>query len=112
MKKAIIMAAFLGLIWPSSLVAQMAPTIHAAQTHCAPYEKVTGELKKKYNEGQAAIGLANNGQVFQIFSTKGGGSWTVLMTKPSGETCLMIAGEGLELIETLEGIEISYPLEK
>ena len=79
---------------------------------CEAYKILVGKLKNGYNEYRAAIGLTNDGNIFEVFSTKNGKTWSVLVTKPNGEACLLLAGESLELIESLEGIKITYPLVK
>lgn len=100
----------LGLMWPISLVAQQ-----QAQPSCAPYKAIKKQLNGKYKEGQAAIGLANNGHVFELFSSKDGKSWTIILTQPNGTACLKLAGKHLELIKKLDdvkGIEVSHPSTK
>lgn len=104
--------AFIALSSPS-IAQQVAPEVAAPTAPaCIPHKDVVASLKGEYNEGQAAIGLINNGNVFQLYSTKNGSSWTAFMTKPDGNSCLLFAGEHLDLIKTLEGIQISFPTEK
>lgn len=91
---------------------QSQPKAQPAKQFCADHESVTSSLNTQYSEGRAAIGLTNNGQVFELFADKNGSSFTVMLTKPNGETCLIFAGEHLELIKDLKGIEISFPNKK
>ena len=45
-----------------------------------------------------ALGLANNGGVVEVLSSKTGSSWTIIITMPNGPTCMVAAGENWEKI--------------
>lgn len=69
-----------------------APAAEAASL-CVPHEKLVAQLSKKHGEKPAAMGLASNGSLMQVFSNRDGGSWTMVLTKPNGVSCVMAAGE-------------------
>ena len=69
-----------------------------AQTICGPRSDIVAKLSTQYEEHQAAMGLASNGTLLEIFSSKGG-SWTIMFTEPGGKTCLIATGEGWQKIE-------------
>ncbi len=50
-------------------------------------------LGSKYSEAPVAMGLANNGGVIEVLSSKMGESWTIIITMPNGDSCLIVAGE-------------------
>lgn len=100
------------LMWPSTLMAQTAPSPQTqipVRPACATQEEVMKKLGNDYQEGQAAVGLAGNGSMFQLFSTKTGSTWTVVFTQPNGTACLMAAGENLMLIKNLGGVKMFNP---
>ena len=47
------------------------------------------------------MGLANNGGVIEILSSKTGNSWTIILTMPNGTTCMIAAGENWESLPHL-----------
>ena len=69
-----------------------------AQTVCLPHTEVAKQLGSLHSEAPVAIGLANDGNVVEVFSTGDGSTWTIVVTMPSGKTCLVAAGEGWETL--------------
>ena len=47
------------------------------------------------------MGLANNGGVIEVLSSKAGNSWTIIITMPNGTACMIAAGENWEDIPTV-----------
>ncbi len=71
----------------------------SAQSACASHEEVKKQLSSAYSEARVAIGLASNGGVVEVFSTDDGASWTIVMTMPSGMSCVVASGEAWEQTE-------------
>lgn len=69
-----------------------------AQMACDKRTEVTGHLKRKYEEAPVALGVANNGGLVELLTTKSGTTWTLIITLPNGMTCLLAAGEDWESI--------------
>lgn len=74
------------LVLPLSLPAN-------AQNVCTARDEVLGHLNNKYSEAPVAMGLANNGGVIEVLSSGAGTTWTIIITMPSGVSCLLAAGE-------------------
>ncbi len=70
----------------------------SAQSVCTTHAEVTKQLESRHSESQVGIGLASTGQVLEVFSTGDGSSWTIVMTRPDGMSCLVAAGEAWEQI--------------
>ena len=68
----------------------------SAQSVCASHAEVLKQLGSAYSEAQVAIGLASNGGVVEVFSTDDGSSWTIVMTMPTGRSCVVASGEAWE----------------
>ncbi|MEZ5670304.1 MAG: hypothetical protein R3F55_23320 [Alphaproteobacteria bacterium] len=66
-----------------------------AEMLCGEREHIVDELKKTWQEDRTAIGLSNNGGVLEVFSSEQG-TWTLLLTMPEGQTCMIGAGEHWE----------------
>ncbi len=69
-----------------------------AQTVCGPRNDIVEKLNSNFEEQQSAMGLAKNGTLLEIFSSKAG-SWTIMFTEPGGRTCLIATGEGWQKID-------------
>jgi len=62
-----------------------------AQSICGPRAELILRLWDKWQEAQIAHGLVNDNQLMEVFANKSG-SWTILITDPSGVSC--VAGTG------------------
>jgi hypothetical protein len=75
----------------------------AAQTPppnaCAKRADLLNHLAGKFKEGRVAMGVADNGNLLEVFTAKDGSTWTVAMTLPNGITCLMATGQNWEAFE-------------
>lgn len=67
------------------------------QRACATRDAALQHLAKKYAEEPVAIGLANNGGVLEVLSSDGG-SWTIILTMPSGVACMLATGQSWESV--------------
>jgi hypothetical protein len=79
----------------SLLIATLAATdVQAQQTGqvCDARKAILSEMKGSYSENPSAIGLASNGTVVEVLSSKDG-TWTIIMTSPNGMSCLLAAGK-------------------
>lgn len=65
-----------------------------AQT-CGDRSKMIGFLDRDYQESRSGLGLATSGAVVELFTAKSG-TWTMLITRPDGRTCVIGSGEGWE----------------
>ena len=74
------------------------PATAQQQPACAQRGDVLKHLSAKYTEAPVALGLANNGGVVEVLSSKTGSSWTIIITMPNGPTCMVAAGENWEEI--------------
>ncbi len=81
------------------------PAAAQQQAACAKRGDVLKHLSAKYTEAPVAIGLANNGGLVEVLSSKKRNSWTIIITMPNGSTCMVAAGENWEKIPTIASIE-------
>ena len=66
-----------------------------AQVACGDHGKMVGYLDRDYKEARSGIGLTSNGAVIELYTARAG-SWTLLITKPGGATCMIGSGEAWE----------------
>jgi hypothetical protein len=71
----------------------------ALAAQCAPREQVVAGLATGFDEVRRGAGhtAAPDGrvQVIEIF-TSASGSWTIVVTRPDGQTCLVASGQAWE----------------
>ncbi len=92
---------FIGVI--AGLTAASLATAAHAQTEdkavpCLKRSTAIAHLGKKYSEIPVATGLANNGAVLEVLSSKKGKNWTIMVTLPNGTACMIAAGQNWEKI--------------
>jgi hypothetical protein len=74
------------------LAAQIA---HSAP-QCDTRDRVTTLLADQYGETRRSIGLVGDGAVMELFAADATGTWTITVTLPDGQMCLMASGVGYE----------------
>ncbi|MCP5037428.1 MAG: hypothetical protein GY945_07495 [Rhodobacteraceae bacterium] len=66
--------------------------------NCAVHASVIEQLAQKYGETRQSIGLASGNQVVEVFASLETGTWTIIVTRPSGITCMVAAGQSYEVL--------------
>lgn len=66
-----------------------------AQTVCGERKVIMLSLEKTFSEAPVSMGLASNGAMIEVFASSSG-SFTILLTRPDGVSCVMAAGENWE----------------
>jgi hypothetical protein len=64
--------------------------------NCAPRDAVLERLASSYGETRQSIGLGTNNAVVETFASLETGSWTIVVTQPSGISCLVASGQAFE----------------
>jgi len=80
---------FGGLIWATQ-------NAHAETTGCAERALVVERLQDRFGESRQSIGLGQNNAVVEVFASAQTGTWTIIVTLPSGLSCLVASGESYE----------------
>ncbi|MFO1132519.1 MAG: hypothetical protein U1E16_11000 [Hyphomicrobiales bacterium] len=62
---------------------------------CANHDEIVKVLAQRYHEAPRAIGLASRSAVIEVFTSKSG-TWTILLTKTDGASCILAAGSNWE----------------
>ncbi len=76
-----------------SVVAQSMP--------CTERKAAIRHLEGKFSEAPVALGLTNTGAVLEVLTSDEGRSWTILVTMPDGNTCLVAAGEAWKTVPSI-----------
>jgi len=82
----------LTVLSPQTARAQM------AQPSCADRGSVLKQLSAQYKEAPVNMGLTNSGAVLEVMASDDG-TWTIVLTMPTGVTCMMAAGKHWEAVK-------------
>ena len=75
----------------------------AAQQAGRPRAEVVKVLGDRYAEESVGLGIAQNGGVIELFTSKDGATWTIVLTMPNGLSRVIAIGESWMQITPLEG---------
>lgn len=76
------------------------PAPAQAQTGCDSRASIVDQLRDDYREAPVAYGLEQSGSVVEVLISENGQSWTVLITRPDGITCIAAAGQHWQEVES------------
>ena len=65
---------------------------------CGPRAAVLAQLAERFGETRRSVGLAANNMVMEVFASDISQSWTITVTTPQGQTCLVASGQSFEAI--------------
>lgn len=69
------------------------PPPGVAQTICMKRDALVLQLTRQYGELRRATGLGSAQALIEVWVSHDTGSWTILMTRPDGTSCIMAAGD-------------------
>lgn len=90
----------LASIWLIIVLLYWSPS--QAQGVCGKSEEISDELRSKYNEIKRISLLTNKGTMLEIFVSLDEESWSLVLTSPAGNSCLIDAGKQA-FIEDMKG---------
>ncbi|MGE5148436.1 MAG: hypothetical protein ACM3N5_16915 [Candidatus Eiseniibacteriota bacterium] len=64
-----------------------------ADIACGERHDVLDKLAKQYKESPVGVGVASNGGVIELLTSETGTTWTLIITVPNGQSCILAAGE-------------------
>jgi hypothetical protein len=94
--KALITAAVLAAL---TLPALFQPAAAQQRQTCQPREEIVEILGEKYAESRRAYALASPAQMLELFANAESGTWTALITRPDGVSCIVAAGTAWTEVE-------------
>ena len=64
----------------------------AAMPQCGDRDHVIASLSGKFPEQHIASGFQSSAGLMEIWASDSDGTWTILLTKPDGQTCVVASG--------------------
>lgn len=71
----------------------------AQGTNCGDRQAIVDQLTNKYGESRQNVGLNENNSLVEIFASAATGTWTILVTMPTGMSCMVAAGQSWQVVE-------------
>ncbi len=99
-----VLLAGITVMMPTSVAAQGIAN-NGAPIVCDDRNTIVSSLSDDYKETRNSIGLANSGQVVEVFSSIDG-TWSMIITRPDGISCLIAAGKNWESMSRKIGQKI------
>lgn len=84
----------LGMV--SSVLLASAVFAQPSTSPCAERAKVVERLTSNYGETVQSMGLGANNGMMEVFASEETGTWTITVTMPNGQTCLIASGQAFE----------------
>ena len=75
--------------------------------NCNTREYMADALTTEYAEQPAGLGVTNDGTVVELWQGGGGSSWTLLLSMPNGNSCIVGAGNDWIQLETAKKGDVS-----
>lgn len=69
-----------------------------AAPKCGPRDAVLAALADTYGETRRSAGLASTNTLMEVFASDASGTWTIIITRPDGISCLAASGANFEAI--------------
>jgi hypothetical protein len=88
-------AAIVGMLVLAPARAQ-APPQTSVTPACHSHGDLAAMLNQKYAEQPSALGVQANGHLVEVFVASDGTSWTIVVTRPDGWSCIVAVGEHWE----------------
>lgn len=84
-RNTMVTGAMLALMWTG--------TAKADGALCHPRATIVAGLSTgKYDEAQRGFGMTSDGQLLEFWRSDDGATWTILITRPNGVSCVVSAG--------------------
>lgn len=77
----------------------------AAAQACSKHDDIVEKLKGKFQEKQLGYGLIGDKAIMEFFASKKG-SWTIIVTRSNGISCVVAAGTDWEKTIEVAGNEV------
>jgi hypothetical protein len=74
-------------------LAAATPPAGADELRCAERTRVVQKLLERFGETLRSVGLQRGDGVVEVYSSETTGTWTILVTRPDGISCLLAAGQ-------------------
>ena len=82
----------------AAVIFMLAGSVVVAAPSCTERDAALRHLAKKYQEAPVAVGVTSGGGLVEVLSTGDGKTWTIIVTGPNGQSCVVAHGENWRAI--------------
>jgi hypothetical protein len=86
-----------GILGPGSSALAQPPQTALTPT-CHSHADLAEMLNQKFSEQPNALGVQANGHLVEVFASNDGTSWTIVITRPDGWSCIVAVGQSWETL--------------
>lgn len=72
--------------------------IQAQSRNCADHAMIVERLASGYGETRQSIGIGSDNTVVEVFASLETGTWTIVVTRAGGPSCLVASGEAFQVM--------------
>jgi len=83
-------------------VLTMCSPVAAHQNPCGDTKEIISKLYSNYGEQRVAEGFGRSDGIMGLYASEDTGTWTILVTHPSGKSCLLASGKMFQSITPTE----------
>jgi hypothetical protein len=69
----------------------------AGEICVADYKQLAAKLQQTYAEEPVSAGLGQDGNLVSVFASSSTGTWTMVLTRPEGTSCVVAVGEAWQM---------------
>lgn len=92
--------------WVNEMYTTLAALLLVQQTPCGPTGMVEKRIASEYGESIVGAGVVNGGILFTL-ANPDTGTFTILLRRPDGMTCVLMGGTGYATTEAVKpGIKL------
>ena len=85
-----------------ALLCLAVPAAAQEPSRCGPREAVVAMLADRHGEAQVGYGVAQ-GAILEVWRNTASGTWTVVITTPDGQSCMVADGQGWQDVMAPQG---------
>ena len=74
-------------------ISGLAGQAQSANRLCAARASLNSQLETRHGETRRSVGLQQDSKVIETYANVETGSWTIIITMPTGVACLIAVGE-------------------
>jgi hypothetical protein len=87
------------LVTTGVVVSSASAQVHGPVANCGERKDLVQRLERMFGEVQKGAGLVSAAQLLEVWGSDETGTWTILMTRPDGQSCVLAAGEAWRDVE-------------
>lgn len=92
-----------------AVIATTDPAAAQNRMNCGVRDSLVARLAEKYGEQQTGAGLGGANAMLEVWTSPETGTWTILLTRPNGVSCIVAAGRHWREVEPAELSRLDPP---